>query len=398
MKKSTKSGIDTVFNILALLCSVFLVVFTALGVAGCFSRTGNDGERYTTNYTVGIIKTTVHDYSTYIEFYDDKLNLVNKLEYPYASLENAWSKPITADHVAYMAHRGTFESRSTRQVIGIDLETGEVCEYHVDMPFLLAVGVMGKNLYAFNNQNGNSYMARLDIESGETLGIVEIPGTIKNIVSDGERLYVFREGIFATPQTAQGNAVMYVLDADMDVIQEFEIEGFHNVIDVHGFVSDRLYFVGSNYYAQEDGQENTGMHYERALLYWSSQDSLVHPTLLTIMTNAEELLPVAEDNGVLYVLKRDESKEVGSILMLDADTGKTISSLGLGAFSPHYAQMVDGTLYVAGTDYDAGMRKVAKYVVGDDGLVLVCEALISEGEPSRPGRYYISGIIASWQR
>ena len=133
----------------------------ALLFSGCqFSGTAT--ENYNSEYAIAVVKSNDSNISTFIEYYDKDLNQVNKLEYPYSTLENTWGKPERSGDEVFLAAQGIGGLRNSPIVVGLDTKTGAVHEYDTGMTVLKNSTANERYVFASNFLNGKAKLVRID--------------------------------------------------------------------------------------------------------------------------------------------------------------------------------------------------------------------------------------------
>jgi hypothetical protein len=349
-----------------------LILCVLGGLAACHGRAAVRGAGYTDDYEIAVIRTDIHRYSTFIEYYDGELELVNKLEYPYASMENSWGKPMCYGNVMYVIPQGLGNSLNARLVVGLDMETGAVREYKVDLPYLKNLAVNEKYIFVSNNQNGTSKIVRVDKESGETAS-TEFDGLVPSLAAKGDEVIA----LHADWGKSLDERRILVLGEDLRLRQTVAIEECKSV-GTSDLIDDRLYF-GS---PREDSFSETGWNY--SLLYFSLEDRQI----CQVASSDFKFHAAAAIGGDLYVLQFDPNvDEANKIIILDKGTGAYKNEYLLN-YKPQFVYCKDGALFVSGDDKNVGGWVLGKYLPEDGALIPIKEIRLE-----RDG-HFVSGLFS----
>jgi hypothetical protein len=135
--------------------------------------------QYEADYTVGIIKTTRQMRSSYIEYYDEHLNFVRSIWYPYAYLHIGLGNNLLSQYEdeLYLIPQGLMVSQDDRKLISLNLQSGAIREYRVDQIALDGVAVDGEYCYVTSDLNMVGHISRVNKVSGEVI-YLDMPGVI----------------------------------------------------------------------------------------------------------------------------------------------------------------------------------------------------------------------------
>jgi hypothetical protein len=338
-------------------------------------------ERFSGNYEVAVIRTSDYTDPTYIEYYDNNLQLVGTGTYPYTCLENVYALPCVVDGVAYITHRGDKFFRNGAGIAGISTSTGEVQEYGGGGGFLGATGS-----FLFSSGMGIAYIAQTDIRTGEV------------------QTYKFEEGHTYTYGT-DGTGVLISYDKmvrdDCELIYFSDIaeigagvkaEGLGPVHFISNAIDGLFYFTAARYIVHDD--ETT--EYDHTLNSFSPADGQIR----TYLHSEHSLLHVADGGECLLVMQRDTNDAAASkILIVDKVTGELIGECAL-PFYPRHISVHNGCLYVLGHYKGAGGSScLYQYRIEGTTLIHMADTVMEEGL-TRDGRekgtpYFASGMFFS---
>jgi len=366
-----------------LLIALTLFLLFAFQIVSCADRSVLSGQGYTTDYAVAVIKTNVSNPVTFIEYYDEGLNLVNKLEYPYATLENSWGNAEYFEGTVYLAAQGIEGFRNGDTVVALDTETGIVTEY--DSGIGAPQSVTANEQYVFAvNQGQTTNLSRIDKVTSEVLS-ARPPGLLHPFAYE-DRLYILNQ-LFKTT-TSPTRASLLIFNAE-DLSTVGSIDLGDNMVHAQtiGFIDERLFFITS---ISDDSVK--WVDKEWYINYYSPTDNTIHE-VASITGMRLNYLVVHDDT--LYVL--GTASVVGDsrnkILAIDFATGAVFEDYPL-TYEPEYICTRDGVLYVTGyDDNDIPDLVLGAYAIEEDGLRMLNEVHFANHEQGQSGRYYLSGLF-----
>ncbi|MDR3053693.1 MAG: hypothetical protein LBU48_07530, partial [Coriobacteriales bacterium] len=180
-------------------------------------------------------------------------------------------------------------------------------------------------------------------------------------------------------------ASLLILNEDLELLETIEFGEYSYLPQITGFIGDRLYFSASF------GDDGIGNSTTNQLRYFSISDSELHT-----IWESEWLLGYATIyRETLFVARGYEN----IIYEIDATTG-TLKAEHALSYEPDYFYVSNDILYVAGYDYNVNGRQqtamvLAAYALHDSELTLLNKIYLTDGEPGRPGRYYLTGLFAN---
>jgi hypothetical protein len=341
------------------------------------------GEGYTTDYSIAVVKSNVISESTFVEYYDESLSLVNKLEYPYSTLENSWGKPERFGDEVYLANQGVEGIRQATTVVGINTKTGAVREYDAGIRALKNCTANENYVFASRNLNAKSDIVRIDKQTGER-HTANYPGLLYPFAYE-DKIYAFNTDVVGKlNQTA-----LLILDEDLELLNTIEFGENSHLPQATGFIGDRLWFV---------------LAYEASNATWADTSwnicSLLHntPNVETIATETGKRLGnIALLGDALCVLISADiaAESRNNILLRDSYSGNFISEYPL-AYEPKFVHQHNGTIFAAGYDDKvAHDLMLGAYKMNADGVLFQTnEVHTANHESDRQGRYYLTGLFA----
>jgi hypothetical protein len=369
-------------TVATLLVAVILLIST-----GCTQAQLNEAkEQYNPDYKIGVIKSTEAKHSSYIEYYDEDLNLVNAIWYPYAQLNTNYSSPPAQDDkFLYLVPCGLMGIESDRKVISLDLQNGTVREYYLNLPSISDLAIDKDYIYARNNMNYIGTVARIDIATGETK-TVEL-GTVPSfMLTSNNRLYV--------SWWDAGDADFYASDDDRDYIscltQELETLNTIGISEVGartvGVASD--IFNDFFYVALTFGDHNKG---EKENHYIYSYSLATNSLKLVAECANLPIGIVPHENSIItineFIIDSSIKPDSGFIDIYDKTDGTLLNSVSLD-YSPAQA-IVDGdNLYVQGFDC------LIKYHISGSTITELKRVDIPRiGSPADTSFHYLAGMF-----
>jgi hypothetical protein len=220
----------------AVLVAVFLAALSlSLTACSCslFFNYASLADDYDPNYAVAVVQTSRQASSTFIDYYDESLELVVSIEYPYMLMQSPWGKPEIYDSTVYMTPlKSAANPFGDCGVFALDLKTGEVQELDADGG---VSNVTANERYVFAAAFGG--MGRIDRETGAVLSI-EQPGYLFPFARE-DRVYVFNN---QRPKDYQ-HGWLFIMDEDLEILETIDFGAPTAIPQTCGFIGDRLYFV-----------------------------------------------------------------------------------------------------------------------------------------------------------
>jgi hypothetical protein len=187
------------------------LILCVLGwLAACHSRAAVRGAGYTDDYEIALILTDTRSYSTFIEYYDDELELVNALQYPYSSMENSWGEPMCYGNAMYIIPQGLGYKLDARLVIGLAPDKCRLLVLGEDLRLRQTIGIdgysgiyssdlIGDNLYfqatredSFSETGWGHGLFVFSWKDRQTRQVLESDFLIKSVVAADDYLYALQ--------------------------------------------------------------------------------------------------------------------------------------------------------------------------------------------------------------
>jgi hypothetical protein len=327
---------------------------------------------------VCVIRPSHYRNSALIERLDSTLKPLNRVELPYAGLENAWGMPTVSDDVMYVVAQGVEGVRDARLVIGFDPATNETREYAVDCLALKSVAATDRYLFVTSVINNISTITRVDKQSAATQSIEFAGDFLVGITACGQKLAVLRQPGF----DFSGDAELLILDKEMEIRDVVVLEGRGNANEM-ALVSQDVVCFGT---FKEDATSSTQYH-NTLNLY-----SLATGELRTIAESDYRYGFSAASEGRLVVLQSEINvKDGNQVLVFDLLSGEPLSQTDVD-YMPQHLLVKDDLLYVAGFDQARGDYRLQQYRLDDDALSLITEICLDSTGLSH-NDYGIGGLF-----
>jgi hypothetical protein len=353
---------------------------TALPLASCKKSQLEEAQsQYDTDYALAIIKTTQSKRSSYIEYYDESLNLVRSIWYPYAYLHLGSLGNTTSlyDNELYLIPQGLMGQQDDRKLISFDLQSGKVREYRVDQVALDGVAVDDEYCYVTSDLNMEGHISRVDKVSGEVV-YLDMSGVLAGeIVALKDRFYVFCLDIAASPDVVY----LSTYNRNLELLDTINLTSLADITisSVPTTVYDgRFYFV-SSIQPIKDGQP-----FLTSIYSFSIQDSKLE---LFCKPQYEISTVLLEGDKLFVFCSPTIATDDFYIEIYDSVSGELLKSMHVD-YAPTHGLFRDGALFVRGS------YGIVKYRL--DGLDLIEEArtpLGSYGSADDPSFHYISGMF-----
>jgi len=314
---------------------------------------------------------------TYIDYYDEDLNLLASLTYPYLKARSPWGLPAIHDGVVFMTPQSKSYLPNASFVAALNMATGEVTEYDADGG---VSNVAANDRYIFAAARGG--MGRIDRESGEVLS-VDLDGRVWPFAYE-DRLYVFNDRQ-NPPDEDEMKLLIYDVES-MELIEEILLGPEARVYPVTGFIDDRLYFAIS-----QNRNVITSIGVTTDLCFYSAEDAQIY----NFVTDAGmQLDRTASIDRRLYVLateNRSESNVFQNLLIVDGETGEVKSVYPID-YSPLFILSSGNTLYIGGVNQN--YVSVIHSYIPDGDSVLETGSIELVIHDVRGARYGIGGLFA----
>jgi hypothetical protein len=340
-----------------------VLLAVALAAALCLSQgcAGNllGAKEFPSDYEVAVIRTSDYVKPTYIEFYDEELNLICTTDYPYICLENLVNDPCVLDDVVYMPHRGSYNGgRNGGQVIALSIQTGEVQEYAARGGEVTATD---KNIFVVSGSN-TPRITQIDKETGESFDITLGEGYLHSCTTNGEVVALAQHEFDSVDET-----LLMFRDAS-NVEKEIKITGLGDVSQIEYINDGRLFFTAALYNIDSET-------YDHTLNYYSPTDESVR----TITHYDWSLGSIVESGEYLFITQDDPNAVGGNeIIVIDKESEDVVDTFAL-PFYPEYMEAHNGFLYLLGFYRNTGAPCFAQYRIDGSRLTHVIENKLDEG-------------------
>jgi len=326
-------------------------------------------EPYDGSYAVAVILTNPDSDFTYIEYFDSELNLVNTIRYPYSQLHSGSAlKPPSLGDVVYVIPTTLMGLPGNSMVVSIDLATGSITVYRVDLAAIDGLAVGDDYLLAVSYNEPGVRGARIDLASGEVVYLVDEPWLLGNLLTEAGRLYSIRADI-GLDNTGIVMS-LWLIDEQLATVDQVDLNALG--INFPTFATEPfdggLFFVTS--VAPEEESE-TG--YLMIHLY-SPVDGSIQPFASTVHGYTEDLL--VDGDKLLFFGSLADERLTGFVDIYDIAGGELIGTADLDYAPPYKALVHDGCLYVlAGSGPDC---LLVKYGLEDGTYVELARVSLAE--------------------
>ena len=375
--KSKKVAIGILGVTAIVLTAALLFVGNRLGIVSCSDRSALEGRGFNPDFAIAVIMTSDQKPLTYIDYYDEDLNLLASLEYPYLSARSPWGLPAIHDGVVFMTPRGKSILPNSSFVAALDMATGEVTEYDADGG---VSNVAANDRYIFAAAQGG--FGRIDRESGEVLS-VDLDGRVFPFAYE-DRLYVFND-MQNLPDEDDTKLLIYDVES-LELIEEIFFGPQTAVYPITGFIGNRLYFI---FAPDRDATSSTGLR--NYLSFYSVEDAQIHDLLTD---SGMRLYYVASIEGLLFVLATEIQSEDNifqRLLIVDAETGE-IKSVYPFDYFPLFILSSGNTLYIGGVNQN--YASIIHSYIPDGDSILETGSIELVIHDVKGARYGIGGLFA----
>jgi hypothetical protein len=259
-----------------------------LPLVGCAQLSSFVAEKPPADYSFAIVRTTEQTFSTVIEYYDDKLQLIGTAEYPYACINSEQCYPPRSEGKVFFIPEGLVGLQDSKLALSFDTITGALKEYHIDQIALQYAAATDDFLFTSDNLNGTSHINRTDTETG-VLESVALEGQyIYSLVAkDGQLVALVTESVVLgdgsmAPNFADSSQRLWVdvYDYDLKLTGRFELKGHDDMGRLHRVEGDRFYFYCSNENPVPADSLSGNPHFERTIYYYSFTEGKITPLTL----------------------------------------------------------------------------------------------------------------------
>jgi hypothetical protein len=368
---------------------------------------------YSQNYTFGVVRTAQSVYSSHIMFFDDELNLVNTIFYPYADLQpNFHRQSIIVNGKLWLIPVGVTGFKDDRRVISLDLLTGAIREYPINQIAITGLTADDQYVYTISNLNRVGHVGRIDMKTGG-VKMLDLPDMLpQTITVFDDSVYVFlskmatynEDGTFSDDKMH-----LYELSSDLTVISDVNLyqqvsftgENWSNFTQTEdlfffepgfpdGDIEEPPLFRHPDDYPYDRGfepQEFTICSYipstgemrlypiEKQRSDWPERE---HYRIGFVL--------VHDDTMVLF-FRPNNSAHKSSVAVYDTQTGELTSAFDLD-YTPTAGMIRDGQIFVIGSVDDI---LLVRYQIEKHSLVEVSRAdLVQDSILGGAARGYVS--------
>ncbi|MCL2136766.1 MAG: hypothetical protein FWH40_04505 [Coriobacteriia bacterium] len=339
---------------------------------------------YNPDYSIAIVKTTDIKRTSYIEFYDTDLALVNVIRYPYAQLINEIQQNTVSGGRLWLIPQGLQGFQNDKKAISLDIGTGAINEFRIDQVSINCIVAGDYYAYASSNLNFSGYISRVDIESGGVQYLQREGYFPRDMILANDVLYVLW---LPFGQDVDDDAYIISYDANLNVINEINLssKGVMAPMRFTQVSSNGLFFFESHRPAQTRSSEEPV-----EVFSYSIDDDSVSPFLTSDRNSISGTIVHKDMLFVFSSLSRTDS--YGDIDIYSTKTGELLASKSVN-YRPTNGVVVDDCLYVISGRWDGVL---AKYAISDGMLVELGRVdLYMNGSPASPNQYYPSVIFSN---
>jgi hypothetical protein len=352
-----------------------LMALATLGLSQGCASSARDVAEIPDDYAVAVVRTSDYADVTYIEYYDQDLNLVRTTEYPYACVENMADILSSSEGVIYSAHRGSIYERNGGQALGITPRTGEIREYPIDQPAVAEVTATKDTLFATGGVGDISYIAQVDKETGESKAVTFEGCFLHSLATDGEKVIVVQDFLDNSDNT------LLVFTDPANIEKRIKVTGLGYAGPLSDAIDGNFYFSGERHIGEKDVNEYTFNRY-----------SPLDDSITTILKSEYPLRFVVACAGYLFLMQQDvNATEQSKILIIDKNTEKLVGEYPV-SFVPQKMGENNGFLYLLGYDRYTGSPCFAQYAVDGSQLTKSHENNLSL-EVTEKGKFFSSGMF-----
>jgi hypothetical protein len=314
---------------------------------------------YEADYAVAVVKTTQQLRSSYIEYYDENLNLIRNIWYPYAGLflTLAGDPPIYADEL-YLIPQGLMGQQDDRKLVSLNLLSGAIREYRVDQISLDGVAVDERYCYVTSDLNGVGHISRVDKASGE-ITYLDTP----NVFPGGLVVQAGQLRLFCLDCTGSDDMLyLSTYSRNLELMNRINLTSLAGLTNATSPIASHdgcLFFISSIQPLEED------QPFLNSMYSFNTQDSKLkslcelHYETRTILLKNDKIFAFCAPS-----IPNDDFY----IEIYDSTSGALLSSLHID-YPPKHGLFRGNTLFVRGNDI------LVRY--GLDDMVLTEEARVS---------------------
>lgn len=243
---------------------IFILVFALIAISGVFLfwkyKTSNQSlntpkitEEERNKLVFGIVKTTNFTKKTTILGYDNDLNLVVDVDFPFTNVGH-FANPTTFNKDSYFGQViGHGYKHNGKEILEVNLKDFSYKTYEVEPFGLFTIAENKTNVFGTTNSNGISYITVTNKESGNKKTIELKAEYISTSFANDKHLFVISAKDDITKESKIGETFLYVYNNDLELVKSIELEQYQ---------FDRLSKIGNKYYfANGENNDNKYMMY-----------------------------------------------------------------------------------------------------------------------------------------
>lgn len=201
----------------------------------------------------GIVKTTNFTKKTTILGYDNDLNLVVDVDFPFTNVGH-FANPTTFNKDSYFGQViGHEYKHDGKEILEVNLKDFSYKTYEVEPFGLFTIAENKTNVFGTTNSNGISYITVTNKDNGKKKTIELKAEYISLSFANDEHLFVISAKDDLTKESKIGETLLYVYNNDLELVKSIELEQYK---------FDRLSKIGNKYYfANDENNDNKYMMY-----------------------------------------------------------------------------------------------------------------------------------------
>jgi hypothetical protein len=329
-------------------------------------------------FEIAVIKTSELKRSSYIEYYDDNLELLSTQFLPYACL-NSWelNRLVVSDGTLYTVETGLSSRKDSRTAISLNLESGSVKEYKIDQINLQHTAASGTYFFTTDNLNNVSHITRCDVITGETKTVEFNKELAGSIVADDSYLYSINLPLGNNDK----GFFLKVFNMDLDEVASYPVMSDDSASSPVMLHNDDFYFMS---------WAGDGVNAERKFFLnrFSSASKQIDTHIATDYCPSSF---VFHDNLMIISHLTHGSPEGNYLSVFDLKDDSFVNKVDLG-YEAQQLLVRGDTLYVMGLD-EAFYGILAKYSITGSDITLEQKVERPREGENDPTLHYLVGIF-----
>lgn len=171
---------------------------------------------------LGVVETTSQEYKSYIHWFNEDLELVEKQELEYAMLGSHFYNPVYEEDQVMLIPAGLGNKKDTKKVIGINTSDFSIEEYPFNNIALNDITARGSKIYAVNTLNGDTHLSSYNKEDESSKEIIIENEYICGITDIDGEIYAFS----ATMEDITPEFTLYIYNEELNLIDEIDISDY----------------------------------------------------------------------------------------------------------------------------------------------------------------------------